>query len=1215
MVRKDDCMMKQKTLKKFIGIFVATTMLLQCFAITTFAQEATSEVQTEVQTEAVQKRELIPTLSGKTAKIFLIGDSTCEDLPQSWYPREGWGMEFGKFLKKNVKVINMSKGGKSTRSFLQNWDAPSNKYDTRMDDIKKQASKGDWLFINLGHNDYGNTRPGVPTDATKPDDNGDFTSYRKNLERFIEFADERNLNIAFLTSINTLTSFSDGKLNRDGIQGHRNAMREVAEKHGIPLIDVSEQHKLLMEDLGDKHVKEIFMFASRDEYPNLPPDVSVGDTTHINYKGAQEVSKIIVNEIKKGAEAGDERFRALYELVDTKVDTTPLHYEDEPEEEVSIDSSVSLVPGKNNAYVVFGKTIQTNHMKYLDGFDKGVTDPSDPIYSEKVTLDGVDARKMYASNKAFLNLDKTYYQPGDSRFLVMITYYDFGPDVGYFYFDYNSNDEALGEEQRASKRITITKPGIVPKWTTVRLYIDDADFSGKQANGADMSLVTRTYNAWAMIEIVNIDAMERDNSTENVPVVNAVQQSGIEKLGLYKSKDENGKSFALEDKLTKIQALEATLIALGYERELKNAAPTKNFTDLNEYQAKVVGLGEKLGIVSQAADKKFNPNAFETVNGGLTYFLKYLKIPSENNYQDAYDLAKKSALILNTDFVIFKDNPLIRDNFVAMAYNAIMIENHETHRAPVGEMLDKGLFTGKDLKNTGLPSLAAFEYYNPVSLPATKIVDAGTGRTYYYMNFDGRMALKPYVSSYNWNKAGTKFLFGCRVTNAMYEYDIKNQMVRIVDLADCDGVHLHVQVIAENDMVYYGKNGQTWVYNWNTGEKKKLADRSFSIMSVTNDGKYASGDATAPDGQAAAGRLNLETGELETMSVNKQLKESNPMSGGQNHAQINPVYPELQFFAHEGTTEYIPDRIWLGNWDTGEMRNMVIQGKTKTGEQGENFGHEVWSADGEYMYFVKYNGSKKGQSGFVRTDRYGNNREYINGDYPYWHCSPSGDNNWIAGDTSGGQMIVASTNTYQSYLLCTFRMYSWTHPYQPHPCLSYYGNSVNWQMVDDDNKLGIGWMEIGDITGQKIEKEILEINDEVSAIIYEGTNCYAKKGTHLGEECIIVPKKTKLCLDLNDEIINSQNGSVDLEITYYDFGMLPIVVSSSSAIVDTYDVGNFNDTVQKINKTAKNDWKTITVSLDNANLANAGEHKSDLYLSSMFSQIIIKDIKIIVKDN
>ena len=1207
-------MMKQA--KKLISFLVVVAMLMQCFSIVAFAFESDDKEQTLTAVQTEPKRELIETLSGKTAKIFLIGDSTCEDLPQSWYPREGWGMEFGKFLKKNVKVINMSKGGKSTRSFLQNWDAPSNAYDTRMDDIKKQSAKGDWLFVNLGHNDYGNSRPGVPTDPTITDDNGDYTSYRKNLERFIEFADKNNLNIAFLTSINTLTSFSDGKLNADGIKAHRAAMREIAAKHGIPLIDVAEQHRILMEDLGDKHVKEIFMFANRADYPDLPADISVGDTTHINYKGAIEVSKIIVNEIKKSAEAGDDRFQALYDLVDTKVDTTPLHYEDDPEEEteVEIDSSVSLVPGKNNAYVVFGKNIEKNYMGYVDGFDMGITAPADTLYSEKVTIDGVEARKMYAANRAYLTLDKSYYQPGDSRFLVMITYYDFGPDVGYFYFDYNSKDESLDEVGRASKRITIAKPGITPKWSTVRLYIDDADFAGKQDNGADMSLVTRTYNAWAMIEIVNVDALERNQSTDNIPVVNAVQASGIEKLGLYKAKDANGKSYGLEQKLTKIDALEATLISLGHERDIANAPATTNFTDLTDYQKKVVGLGEKLGIVSPSADKKFNPNSLETVNDGIAYFLKYLKIPSENNYSDAYEIAKDNGLILNTDFVIFKDNPLTRDNFVAIAFNSIMIENFETFRAPIGDMMSKGLFTGNDLKLTGIPALAAFEYYNPVSLPATKIVDKETGRTYYYMNFFGKMALKPYVSSNNWNKAGTKFMFGCRVTGAMYEYDTLKQTVKLIDVAEVDGVHLHVQVIALTDEVYYGKNGELWKYDWNTGKKQKVGNRSFSILSVTNDGKYASGDATAPDGQAAAARLNLETGEFETMTVNNQLKASNSMSSGQNHAQINPGYPELQFFSHEGTTEYIPDRMWLGNWDTGEMRNMVIQGRTKAGEQGENFGHEVWSSTGDYMYFVKYNGSKKGQTGFVRTDRFGNNREYINGDYPYWHCYPSGDDNWVAGDTSGGQIIVASTNSYQSYHLLTFRMTNWNHPYQPHPCISYYGNSINWQMVDDDNILGIGYVDISDIVNKEIKKEILEINDDVSAITYEGTNCYAKTGTHLGQECIMVPKKTKLCLDINDEIINTTNGNVDLEITYYDFGLLPIVVNSSSAIVDTYDVGNFNDTVQKINKTAKNDWKTITVSLEKANLANAGEHKSDLYLSSMFSQIIIKDIKVIVKE-
>ncbi|MBQ8526171.1 MAG: hypothetical protein IJ460_05600 [Clostridia bacterium] len=727
--------MTLKNFKKKISFVLTSVLILQSFLMVCLADEGET------------KREYISTLSGKNAKIFLAGDSTCENLSDNYFPREGWGMEIGKFFKKNVKIVNMAKGGKSTRSFLNNWDAPAKVYDTRMGDIKKNSSKGDWLFVQFGHNDYNNGREGVPTDPDKPDDNGDYTSYRKNLERFIDFADENKLNIVFLTSIHVLTSFSDGKLNSDGIDGHRKAMKEVAAAHGIPVLDVGEQHKFLVEKLGEKHAKEIYMFASRDEYPDLPPDVSVADTTHINQKGAVEVSKIVVNEIKKGAEAGDEILSQLYALVDTSIDTTPMDKpdtaDDETENSENTDTEFSVEPGKNNAYVVFGKKTQTNHMSFKDGMESGITASSDPLYSENVTLDGVDARKMYASNVAYMNLDKSYYQPGDSRFLVMITYYDFGPDVGYFYFDYNSKDETLDEESRTRKRITITKPGITPRWSTVRLYIDDADFSGKQAYGADMSLWTRTYNAWAMVEIVNVDAMEREKSTSNVPVVNSVQAGGLEKLGLYSSKAADGTKYDLTEQLTKIEALRATLVALGYEKELSAVDAASSFSDVSGDEAKIVGLGEKLGIVDLTSDKKFEPESTETVNGALTYFLKYLRISGSKDYSDAYELAANCGLIINTDFVIFKDNPVIRDNFVAMAYNAIMIERSDTNRAPIGEMLDKGLFTGKDLKNTGLPALAAYEYYIPVKLPAKTYTDKTTGRKYFYMNLTAEWLLSP----------------------------------------------------------------------------------------------------------------------------------------------------------------------------------------------------------------------------------------------------------------------------------------------------------------------------------------------------------------------------------------------------------------------------------------------------------------------------------------
>lgn len=98
-----------------------------------------------------------------------------------------------------------------------------------------------------------------------------------------------------------------------------------------------------------------------------------------------------------------------------------------------VDSSVSLTPGKNNAYILFGDPVETNKLTFEDGLSKGITDSANVLYSEKFEMDGVSARRVYAGNTVFLHLDKSYYQPEDHRFLITITCYDFGPKGQKFF--------------------------------------------------------------------------------------------------------------------------------------------------------------------------------------------------------------------------------------------------------------------------------------------------------------------------------------------------------------------------------------------------------------------------------------------------------------------------------------------------------------------------------------------------------------------------------------------------------------------------------------------------------------------------------------------------------------------------------------------------------------------------------------------------------------
>jgi len=1183
---------KSRSVKRWLCFSIVMAMLIQLVSVSVASAEDK------------QRAYIPPVKEGTAPKIFLAGDSTCEELATNMFPREGWGMEIGSFFSSKVKIVNMSKGGKSTRTFLTNWDAPAGKADSRMDDIKKQSSKGDWLFVNLGINDYNNGREGVETNPDTVSDNGDYTSYRKNLERFIDFADSEGMNIAFLTSTHLLTSFIGEQLNGDGIDSFRKAMHEVGASHGVPVLSLGEEHKKLIESLGPDHAKEIFMYVNREDYPNLPPDISVTDSTHICQTGAIEVSKIIINEIRKGAENGIESLEKLYEFVDQKKDTSPLHYEKEPEEEKpqsGVDSSVSLVPGKNNAYVLFGDEIQTNYMTFEDGLAQGITATSDPLFSEEFEVNGVKSRRVYAANVVYMNLGREYFKPGDRRFLVTITYYDFGPDVGYFYFDYNSTDDDY-------KRITITKPGITPKWTTVRLFIDDADFAGKMVYGADMRLCTRTYNAFAKVEIVNVDELERSNSIEDVPVVNSAQAETLSQLGLYNAKDESGNVYPLEETLSRIETLEAVITALGKGGEIASCNPTSTFTDLTPEQGKIVAMGEKLGIVEKTDNGLFNPDGDETVTGAMKYFLKYLKFDVSSG---VYQTAVKYNLILNTDFVIFESYPVSRDNIVAMAYNALTMKNQETNDALIGEMLDSGKVTPDMLNDTGVPVLVAYQYYRPVKLPKKVINDEVSGRTYYYMNFDGKMALKPYVSSQHWNYDGTKFLFGCRQTNSMYEYDIVNETVKLIDHAQVDGVHLNAHVLPNNDIYYLTDGKGIWMQNWDTGEKKQKGNQQFSIMNVSNDGVWATGYYNGGTMPGTIARYNMETDELQN-HLYKDFKATDPNSSGVGHPLINPGYPELLFFCNEGTATLVHDRLWVANYETGEMYNLFEQAPRDDGLTGEPAGHEVWSMTGDYMYFVKYpNSTNIGPSGLSRVDRFGKNREYFNDDYVYWHCYPSGDDRWVVGDVSSGKIVLVSTETYKSYEIANFRMINWNHPYQPHPCVSRNAASVCWQMVDENNVLGIGWADISDITSVESSLQEYEVNEDISIVSYDGTDAYTKKATYAGEECYIAPRGSSMFVRINDESVYTTEGEAKIQVTYFDYGTQPVQLKYTSAIHSKKDLANRENRNMSTAKTQNGSWKTVTYKLTDANLSNVGQHLTDFVITSPYSQVVIKDIKLV----
>lgn len=879
----------------------------------------------------------------------------------------------------------------------------------------------------------------------------------------------------------------------------------------------------------------------------------------------------------------------------------------------NVMSEISVIPGKNNTYSVFGKTVTSNKMTFIDGRDSNITDPKDPLYSEDFEMDGITGRKVYKENYVYFKIDKTQINPDDHRFLIMITYYDFGPQVGYFYVDYNSNDPQLSEEARKYKRFTITKPGITPKWTTVRTLIDDADFKGSMEYGADLRIVTRNYNAFAKVELVNIADLESGDTEIEMPTVNTIQAEALTLAGLYEDKDPEGNPYGLEENMTRMQVLRALVKYLGKTQEdINSAKPSAVYSDVSGEDAKVITIAQDMGILKGTGSGQFAPERLATTQELLTFLLRYSGVNESDVYEKAYEYGSIHGLVKTDDFILFPTRPLLRDNFAAVAYN--MLTASVKGGVPlIAKHLESGVVTTEDLAKTGDPLLSGYLYYMPVKVPKTEIYDSITGRTYYYANFNGDKMIRPYVTAQSWNHDGTKFIFSNDKTDSMYEYDIVTETVKYLDSVVKSSEALNAVVTPDDHIVYYDGSGTLWSMDWKTYTKKKLNSAAvFSIISITNDGRYLSGYNAGK-----YSRMDTQTGELLARSIN--FRDYNPESAGVGHPIINPEYENLVFFCNEGTTTLIPDRLWLWNIETDEVYNSFVQAENAGGTTGECSGHEVWNMNGEMMYWIKYTQAQNvGQSGFMRMDKYGKTREYINGDYPVWHCFPSGDDNWVAGDTNGGQIILANTNTYESYYIAKFRMWSATHPYQPHPHINFGSTVVSWQMVDDDNMLGVGWADISDLTqNPAVTKEVV-LNDNLTVLANEHSKDFniVPEAVYEGEECISAPMNNNIYLKINDDKILSEDGNFKLRLTYLDRGRQPVNIKYTASPTSLKELAFRENKTITLEKSNSGKWKTVELEINNANLNNACKHQSDMVIYSPYSQLMIKDVEIVeISDN
>lgn len=206
--------------------------------------------------------------------LFLCGNSTVVD--QGKEPWASWGQMIPRWFKDNVCIANFGESGLTATSFLAQ---------NRLDKILSMMKKGDYVFCEFGHNDEKEKGPGT----------GAWYHYCVSLKKFVDRVREKGGNVIFCTPTQRRFFEKDGTI-RNTHGEFPEAMKSVAKREKVPVIDLNATTKTLFEAMGNEGSKHLLVHYPMGTFPWQVKEFA--DNTHFNPFGAYEVSKLIVMGLK-----------------------------------------------------------------------------------------------------------------------------------------------------------------------------------------------------------------------------------------------------------------------------------------------------------------------------------------------------------------------------------------------------------------------------------------------------------------------------------------------------------------------------------------------------------------------------------------------------------------------------------------------------------------------------------------------------------------------------------------------------------------------------------------------------------------------------------------------------------------------------------------------------------------------------------------------------
>jgi len=210
-------------------------------------------------------------------RVFLIGDSTMADKLPADFPETGWGMPFSKLFNEAVEVQNHAYNGRSTKSFRR---------EGRWAKVQAQLKKGDYVFIQFGHNDAkaSDTARYAPSQ----------TDFRENLTRYVAETRAKG-GIPILLTPTQRRKFDSTGVFIDQHADYPNVVREVAAKEKVLLIDIEKESKKYISSEGPEGAKKMFLHYPVGIFRKFMKGAA--DDTHFSPFGAMKISDMVAEAI------------------------------------------------------------------------------------------------------------------------------------------------------------------------------------------------------------------------------------------------------------------------------------------------------------------------------------------------------------------------------------------------------------------------------------------------------------------------------------------------------------------------------------------------------------------------------------------------------------------------------------------------------------------------------------------------------------------------------------------------------------------------------------------------------------------------------------------------------------------------------------------------------------------------------------------------------